>query len=433
MKKFNKKVLVSLAILFVFGFFGSIKMFAYTTPATVNLGTAGNYIILSKTAISTTGATSITGDIGVSPIGHTAMTGFSETLDGTGDFSTSTYVNTPGKLYASDYAHATPATMSTAISDMETAYNDAAGRTANSTGLGAGNIGGMTLAPGVYKWSTGVTIPTNLTLSGTASDVWIFEIAGNLSIASAKSVILTGGALPENIFWAVAGTTTLNTTSNFSGTILAGPATSTIAMKSGAVLNGRALGQKDVTLIANTITTITEDNNATTATLHVIKKVINNDHGNKDASDFRLSVKNSSDTDVSNSPADGAVDPGTSYTLDAGTYTVSEVEDSSYTQSFSGDCDENGSVTLVAGFDYTCTITNNDVHTSSGGSHVIGSVPSSGGTTYIPTAVVTPTPVVIPAVITTVVPKLPKTGFAPKEENTSWYQIISSTIINWFK
>jgi hypothetical protein len=214
-------------------------------PAAVDLGTAGNYVLLSKAGISSTGTTKITGDIGVSPIAATAITGFALVLDKSGAFSRSTLV--VGKVYAANYAVPTPGLLTTAVNDMQTAYTNAAGRAANVTGLGAGNIGGLTLAPGVYKWSTNVTIPTNLTLSGGANDVWIFQISGNLSIGSAKQIILAGGAQAKNIFWQVAGATTLGTTSRFNGTILC---KTNIALRTGAVLNGRAFAQTAITLDA---------------------------------------------------------------------------------------------------------------------------------------------------------------------------------------
>jgi Ice-binding-like len=217
-----------------------------TGPATVNLGTAGNYVLLSKAGISTTGTTKITGDIGVSPIAATAITGFGLVLDQSGQFSRSSVV--VGKVYAANYAVPTPSVLTTAVKDMQTAYTNAAGRTAGVTELGAGNIGGLTLAPGVYKWSSNVTIPTNLTLSGGKNDVWIFQIAGNLSISSAKQIILAGGAQAKNIFWQVAGTTTLGTTSTFNGTILC---KTNIALRTGAVLKGRAMAQTAITLDAN--------------------------------------------------------------------------------------------------------------------------------------------------------------------------------------
>ena len=219
-------------------------------PAAVNLGTAGNFVILAKTGISTTGVTSVVGDIGVSPAAATFITGFGLTLPAASAFSTSALVT--GKVYAPGYADPTPTNMTTAVSNMETAYTDGAGRSLSAIPeLGAGNIGGMTLAPGLYKWGTGLTIPTDVTLSGSANDVWIFTIAQNLDISSATQVRLSGGAQASNIFWVVAGQTTLGTTSVFNGNILDQTA---IALNTGAILNGRALAQTAVTLQANAVT-----------------------------------------------------------------------------------------------------------------------------------------------------------------------------------
>ncbi len=223
---------------------------ASATQAPVDLGTAGNFVILTKTGISTTGTTSIVGDIGVSPAAATYITGFALIKDSSNKFSMSSIVT--GKVYASDYTSPTPSTMTTAISDMETAYTDAAGRTLpDFTEKGAGNIGGLTLTPGLYKWGTGVTIPTDVTLSGGPNDVWIFQVAGTLGISNGKQVILSGGAQAKNIFWQVAGQTTLGTTSVFNGNILDQTA---IVLNTGATLNGRALAQTAVTLNANAIT-----------------------------------------------------------------------------------------------------------------------------------------------------------------------------------
>ena len=138
-------------------------------------------------------------------------------MDSSNQFSTSSLVT--GKVYAADYKAPTPANLTTAISDMQTAYTNAAGRTIpTATELGAGNIGGKTLDPGLYKWGTDVTIPTDVTLSGGANDVWIFQIAElNKPV---QKVNLIGGAQAKNIFWQVAGKTTLGTTSVFNGNIL---------------------------------------------------------------------------------------------------------------------------------------------------------------------------------------------------------------------
>ncbi len=215
----------------------------------VNLGTAGNFIILTKSGISTTGTTSIVGNIGSSPVAATYITAFGLIMDSSNQFATSSLVN--GKVYAADYTGPTPSVMTTAISDMETAYTDAAGRTLpDYTELGAGNIGGMTLTPGLYKWGTDVTIPTDVTLSGNSNDIWIFQIAGTLDISSATQIKLIGGAQAKNIFWQVAGQTTLGTTSVFNGNILDQTA---IVLNTGATLNGRALAQTAVTLDSNTV------------------------------------------------------------------------------------------------------------------------------------------------------------------------------------
>ena len=215
----------------------------------VSLGSAGDFVILSKSGISTTGTTGIVGDIGVSPIAATGITGFGLVADASNQFSTSSLVT--GKVYAADYAAPTPANMVIAINDMEAAYTDAATRPSpDHTGLGDGNIGGLVISPGLYKWVTGVTIPTDVTLSGGPNDVWIFQIDQDLVISSDRSVILSGGAQAENIYWVVAGQTTLGSGSAFNGNILD---QTTIVFNSGATLNGRALAQTAVTLIGNKI------------------------------------------------------------------------------------------------------------------------------------------------------------------------------------
>jgi hypothetical protein len=214
----------------------------------VKLGTAGNFVILAKSGISTVPASVITGDIGVSPIAATAITGFSLIADSTNVFSTSSQVT--GKVYAADYAPPTPSKMTTAVSDMELAFTDAAGRAASVTELGAGNIGGKTLAPGVYKWSTALLIPTDVTLAGSATDVWIFQIAQTLTMSSGKRVLLTGGALPKNVFWQVSGGVILGTTAHIEGVVLTKTAAT---LATGASIKGRLLAQTAVTLDASTV------------------------------------------------------------------------------------------------------------------------------------------------------------------------------------
>lgn len=217
--------------------------------APVDLGTAGNYVILSKTGISTTGVTDITGDIAVSPIDSTAITGFSLSVHASGTYSTSPAVT--GKIFASDYASPTPANLTTAVADMETAFTNAAGRTLpDSTELHAGDLSGRTIAPGLHKWSSGVLINNALTLDGGPDDIWIFQVAQDLTVGNSTIVSLSGGAQASNIFWQVAGEVNIGTSSHFEGIILSKTA---IHLNTGASINGHLLAQTAVTLDANDV------------------------------------------------------------------------------------------------------------------------------------------------------------------------------------
>ena len=219
-------------------------------PAAVGLGTAGSHVVLAKTGISSVPASHLTGDVGLSPSAASFVTGFSLMAQPANVFSTSTQV--VGKVMAADYAVPTPSLLTTAVSNMETAYTDAAGRpTPDHLDLGTGNIGGMTLVAGLYKWTRTITIPTDVTISGGANDVWIFQTSGDLTMAAATKVTLAGGARAKNIFWQVAGATTIGATSHFEGIILDKTA---ITLQTGASMNGRALAQTQVVLQQATIT-----------------------------------------------------------------------------------------------------------------------------------------------------------------------------------
>jgi hypothetical protein len=213
----------------------------------VNLGTSGNYVILAKTAINNSAISAITGDMGLSPAATSYITGLSLT-NATG-YATSSQVT--GQLFAADMVAPTPINLTTAVENMITAYNDAAGRSLpDFLELATGNIGGKTLSPGLYKWTNSVTMPSTVTISGSATDVWIFQIAGNLTMSSSVSIILAGGALPKNIFWQVAGQATMGATSHFEGILLSKTG---ITFQTGASMKGRALAQTAVVMDANTI------------------------------------------------------------------------------------------------------------------------------------------------------------------------------------
>ena len=214
----------------------------------MNLGSAKTFVILAESGISTVPTAAVTGNLGVSPAAATSITGFSLSADATNVFSSSPQVT--GKVYAADYTAPTPSNLTTAIGDMQTAFTDAAGRASGVTELGAGNIGGMTIAPGVYKWGTGLLIPTNVTLSGTATDVWIFQIAQDLTMNSSTKIILAGGALAKNVFWQVSGLVDLGTTAHCEGVVMT---KTSVTLRTGASINGRLFAQTAVNIDGSTV------------------------------------------------------------------------------------------------------------------------------------------------------------------------------------
>lgn len=214
------------------------------SPGPVNLRSAGHFVILSKTGITDVFPSVITGNIGTSPI--------------TGAAIHLTCAEVTGMTYAVDAAGPLPCSvidvsrLTTAVGDVQTAYIDAAGRSnPKFLNLGAGNIGGKTLTPGLYKWTTSVIIPSDIVISGGPNAVWIFQVAGTLTTSSAVRITLQGGAKAKNIFWQTSEAVTLGSTSHFEGNILGKTA---INLKTGATVNGRLLAQTAVTLQKSTVT-----------------------------------------------------------------------------------------------------------------------------------------------------------------------------------
>lgn len=224
--------------------------------AGVNLRTAGDFVILSKTGITTVPDSAITGNIGASPITAAEM----DTITCTPQMKT-------GSIYGADDAYtgngnkacfkgtsADNTVVANAILDMGTAYTRTAGRTLpDFTEIHAGDISGQTLVPGLYKWGTSVDIYTDVTLAGSASDVWIFQIAGDLTQAAATSVNLTGGAVAKNVYWQVGGGAgaAIGSAAHFEGTILAEKA---ITVGNTTTVVGNLYSQTAVTLDQNTVT-----------------------------------------------------------------------------------------------------------------------------------------------------------------------------------
>ena len=209
----------------------------------VNLGRAEDFAILTKSGITNVYPSNITGNVGTSPITGAALllrcnevTGTIFTVDAAGPLP-DRVTDAPG--------------LTTAVGDMQTAYTDAAGRSnPDFLNVGAGIIGGITLKPGLHKWTSTLLIPTDIYLDGGADDIFIFQVAGTLTMSSAVRMILKGGAQAKNIFWQVSGAVTLGTTSHFEGTLLG---KTSIAVQTKARVNGRLLAQTAVTLQMNTI------------------------------------------------------------------------------------------------------------------------------------------------------------------------------------
>ncbi|CAE8650135.1 unnamed protein product, partial [Polarella glacialis] len=222
-------------------------------PAAVNLGKAGTYAILSKAGISTVPTSAITGNMGVSPIASTAITGFTLVADSTNTFATSTQVT--GSVYGPDYASPTPSDLTVTIGDMEIAYTDAAGRhTPNFLNLGSGDLGGKTLAPGLYKFGSSVSIPADCTIEGSLlsgeTDTWIFQMSGDLIMAANKQVTLARGAKASNIVWQVAGYVEVEAGAHMEGILLVKTAAH---FRTGSSLTGRILAQTAVTIQSSTV------------------------------------------------------------------------------------------------------------------------------------------------------------------------------------
>lgn len=343
MKKYYRKNRIFLGILLSF-ILMSARTFtvnaAYTTN--VNLGDASSFAVLAGSAITNTGTTNISGtagnNIGVYP-------GTSITEDA------GPIILASGTKYS-----ASEQIVLDAKNALTAAYVDIQGR--SSTSVIVEELGGATLVPGVYSSDAGffgLTGTVTLDAENDPNAVFIFKMTSSLTTASSSTVLLINGADPCRIFWQVGSSATIGTSSNFSGHVLAAES---ITATTSATINGSLLAQSAaVTLDSNTII-----NNlcsvTSTATLIVVKDVINNNSGSALAADFLIHVMLDG-TDVTGSPANGST-IGTSYTLNPGTYVVSEPAHSGYGMIFTGDIQSNGTVTLASGETKTIHVVNND-------------------------------------------------------------------------
>jgi hypothetical protein len=200
-------------------------------PVAVALGTAGTYSVLGGTGVASTGLTTVSGDLGVSP-------------------SSSVVAFPP--IIVLGATHAGDATAARAQSDLVAAYTDAAGRT--SSGTFAGDLNGRTFDAGVYSTAAALALTGTLTLDGQGNPnaVFIFQVNAALNTAANSVVSLINGAQASHVFWQVNGAAGTGGLPSFSGTIMAAGA---ITLGAGSVLFGRALSYGTITLAGNTITT----------------------------------------------------------------------------------------------------------------------------------------------------------------------------------
>ncbi|CAN5410886.1 hypothetical protein BH10BDE1_BH10BDE1_31090 [soil metagenome] len=217
-------------------------------PSPVVMGSAGNYAILAKTAVTSVPSSPITGSVGLSPASGSFMGAICSQVQGSGS-----------NIYVVDAAGPAPCaindaavgSLTTAVTAMGNAETDANSRAKDYNELSAGLIGGLNLGPASYKWTSNVLISSTLYLTGGPDDVWIFQTTGTFTMASGTGIVLLGGALPQNIYWSVAGNVTLNSTSSCKGTIISH---GLIAMKTNAVISGSLLADSAVTLDMSTVT-----------------------------------------------------------------------------------------------------------------------------------------------------------------------------------
>lgn len=214
---------------------------AFSGPDPVLLGTSENFVVLSKAGITNVPSSIIVGDMGVSPIAATAITGFTLIMDSSNEFSTSSQVT--GHVHAADYANNQ---LTTAVLDMQAAYVDISTRNnANYLELNNGLLAGVTLTPALYKWTSDLVITGDIYLSGRYNDTWIMHTTGNIILSAGSKIILQNGASAKNIVWSAAGIINVMAGSHMEGTLIA---SEQIVFLTGSSLNGRMLSHTAVVL-----------------------------------------------------------------------------------------------------------------------------------------------------------------------------------------
>ncbi|MHB8904056.1 MAG: ice-binding family protein [Patescibacteria group bacterium] len=413
MKSLKKISLITLAVIaLALGALGLNKLNIAQAATSPSLGSADGYAILASTYTNTSAGTTINGSVGfttgpaVTPLGTHTNYG-------------------SGAPYAA--AGSDQGTALASLAAQTCTFTFASGAINLSTDTTHGTIGVYT--PGVYCSDGAMNVGGPLTLNGNGT--YIFRSTGALNSTAGATITLNGASVCD-VFWTPAAATTLAANTTFKGTVI-----SDAGITIGANTNwaGRALS------FGGTTTSDTDTITAPTctfvpipvpvpvpATLHVIKQVVNNNNGTAISADFILHVKNSN-LDVAGSPAAGVSAPGIVYSLTSGTYNVSENANSSYIQSFSGDCDSSGNVTLSEGANKTCTIINTDIPPVIIPVVVATTTPTTTVTAIVAAPVIaTATPILTAAPIITV-PSLPNTGLVPNWISSPWNIIIPIAVL----
>ncbi|MFZ2189084.1 MAG: ice-binding family protein [Candidatus Moraniibacteriota bacterium] len=389
MKKFSwVAMVVILVFATVFGFFGKVE-----AATNVNLGTAGNFAVLGGSGITIAGAvnsTTITGDIGTFPT--TSITGI-------------------GNVVLNGTNHAGDAVTQGAKDDLVTAYNSAAGQSCD-VDLTGQDLGGLTLTPGTYCFSSSAQLTGTLTLDaqGNADAVFIFQIGSALTTASNSNVVMTNSGQACHVFWQITSSATLGTTTDFSGNILA---LTSITLNNSATIEGRVLARNGaVTLDTNTITRAICDSSSGDDS--------DDDDEDDDSGDVDISVKKRA------TPSALYSGPGfVTYTYDVrnegdGALKFVSVKDDkcSPVKFVSGDGDHDSKLDTNERWRYTCTKLVSETETNT------ATARGTNGEEVKDTDKVT---------VTVSVPGLPNAGIGPDEENSSlWEAVIQkvSSILN---
>lgn len=314
-------------------FVGPFSAAAATTPA---LGAATTYGILASTYSNSSAGTTVNGDVGFTT-GAPVLPAGVHTNYGSG---------APYSTAGTDQGAA-----ASALASQPCTFDFAPGAIDLSTDVTHGAAG--VFVPGVYCSTGAMDISGPLSLSG--SGTYIFRPSGALTTGSG-AIVSTAGASECDVFWTPTQATSLGTNTTFIGTVIDD---SGITVGANTTWSGHALA------FGGTVTTDTDTISVpgcavTTGTLHIIKLVVNSSTGSAVPGDFTVSVKNAG-VNVTGSPAAGVSAPGTSYTLAAGTYNISEPVNASYGTTFTGDCDTSGNIVLAAGTDKTCTVVNTNI------------------------------------------------------------------------